>query len=77
MRDWERYVYFSVMGVMVVMLIVALIYGFKFETDTKPRMQGACEQRGGVLLQRTYQTGKYSNSLYTCIKKEVVIDYEP
>lgn len=36
-----------------------------------------CEKRGGIQLDRTYSYGKNSTGhMYTCVKKEMVIEYE-
>lgn len=76
MHTADKIILGSIMFGMVMFIGVAL-YCSLIQSDKVSGWQAACEQRGGILLQRTYQSGKYTNSLYTCIKKDVVIDYEP
>lgn len=71
----ESFIMTAVMIIIVVAGTFAMLMVYSQESKI-PLMQTACEQRGGILLQRTYQSGKYTNSLYTCVKKDVVIDYD-
>lgn len=73
--DWRGLIMSIILVMGTALGTFAILHAFSQESKI-PEMLTACEQRGGILLQRTYQSGKTTSSLYTCIKKEVVIDYD-
>lgn len=41
-----------------------------------PDYKHICESKNGVYLERTYQSGRYRQSHYTCVKKDTIIDMD-
>lgn len=66
----------------VTVIGLTLLIGFAFYcasvSEEQHRLDAiACDLRGGIQLDRTYSYGKNSTGhMYTCVKKEMVIEYE-
>lgn len=64
----------------VTVIGLTLLIGFAFYYATVSEEQHRvdsinCERRGGIQLDRTYSYGKNSTGhMYTCVKKEMVIE---
>jgi hypothetical protein len=73
MHDWFGIVFFGIIGLVFVLMVLAMAIVLparhrQFAEDLKK-----CEAAGGIYLDRTYQSGKVTNHLYTCVKADAVI----
>ena len=47
---------------------------FEAERVRNEHNRQVCEGKGGVYLDRTYQSGRMTNHTYTCVKKDTIIE---
>lgn len=60
-------------SIAVILFISGLAYYFDGKVDESRQV---CESKGGVLLDHTVQSGKTTNHYYTCVKKDIIIDWK-
>lgn len=55
--------------------VLIIVLGVAFKSHNENVMQRACEAKGGVLLEHTYQVGKLTENNYICIDPNIIIKY--
>jgi hypothetical protein len=65
-----------VVGAFVLFMIFAIFHVITVEAPERAAQHVRCVERGGVMLHRTWGSGKSQGSAYTCVKKDVIIEVE-
>lgn len=72
--DFKKLMVMVIIGYIgVVLFVCGLAYYFDSKVDESRQV---CESKGGVLLDHTVQSGKATNHYYTCVKKDIIIDWK-
>ena len=63
--------------VLIIVIILMFVAVISHGTGViVPDYQKICESKGGIYLDRTYQSGKYTGHYYTCVKKDSIIELD-
>ncbi len=57
-----------------ILLLAFLIFMSSKQDEKVAADRIRCEAKGGIYLDRTFQSGKTTSHLYTCINKDIVIE---